>query len=137
METRHFQKLVLRMKLQSFTCHIVNMRVLKYVFTRFVFKIKIFHSCRSCSTRVAIVSFVQHSCCTCVAIVSLMSYPYCTHLASFTFVLYSCWSCCVRVVRVWHLCCKLDQTVLLQRIDLQLALILLQSFRWLFRISLN
>ena len=93
METRHFQKLVLRMKLQSFTCHIVNMRVLKYVFTRFVFKIKIFHSCRSCSTRVAIVSFLQHSfalvlqscrsCLTRIVLISLVSR-----------------SCCIRVGRV-------------------------------------
>ena len=30
------------------------------------------HSCRSCSTCVAVVSFVQHSCCTCLALVLLV-----------------------------------------------------------------
>ena len=46
-------------------------------------------------TRVALVSFVQHSCRQCsshVAPVSLVSH-----------------SCCIRVARVWHSCCKLDQ----------------------------
>ena len=49
------------------------------------------HSCRSCSTRVALVSFLQHLCGTCVALVS-----------------HSCRTR-IRVARVWHLCCKLDQ----------------------------
>ena len=47
------------------------------------------YSCRSCSTRVALASLVQHSCCIRVALVS--------H------------SCCIRVARVWRSCCKLDQ----------------------------
>ena len=79
METRHLQKVVVRMKLflplQSFTCHIVNIRVLKYDFTRVAIKIKIFYSCR---TRVVRVALVSHSCRSClirvasVAIVSLV-----------------------------------------------------------------
>ena len=91
METRHFQKVVLSMKLflslQSFICHIVNIRVWEYVFTSVVIKIKIFQSCctrvvrvalvsRMCCTRVPLVLLVSHSChqwChTCVAFVSLV-----------------------------------------------------------------
>ena len=43
-------------------------------------------------------SLVQHSCRSCsthVALVSLMSYSFCTRVT--------------RVARVWHSCCKLDQ----------------------------
>ena len=63
MGKRHFQKVVLRMKLflslWSFTCHIVNKRVRKYVFTRVVIKIKIFHLRR---TRIVSAALVLHSC---------------------------------------------------------------------------
>ena len=99
METRHFQKVVFRMNLflslQSFTCHKVNIRVWKYLFTRAIIKNKVFpsfltrvvcvalmsHSFRSCSTRVALVS---HSCClclTCVAFVLLVPQPCCIRIA--------------------------------------------------------
>ena len=62
-----FPKVVLGMKLflslQSFTCHIVNIGVSKYVFTFVVIRTKNFslvsHSRRSCSTRVAVVSLVS------------------------------------------------------------------------------
>ena len=88
MEKRHFQKVVLRMKLflslQSFTCHIVNIRVRKYVFTRFVTKSKFFtrvvrlalvsHSCHQCITRVALVSHSCHQCLILVASVALVSH---------------------------------------------------------------
>ena len=82
MRTRHFQKVVLRMKLfpslQSFICHIANIEVWKYVFTRVIIKIKIFHSCRARAVPVAFVSYfcrscntrvrlVSHSCCSCLA----------------------------------------------------------------------
>ena len=115
METKHFQKVVHRIKLflalQSFSCHFVNIRVYKYVFTHVAIKIKIFHSCRtrvfrvallslsclSCSTRVAL---VLHSCCLCL-----------TRVASVTLVLHSCWLCRTRVSHVWHSCCKLDQII--------------------------
>ena len=67
MGTTHFQKLVLRMKLflslLSFFCHIANAGVW-HVVARVVIKIKIFHSCRSCSTRVirvALMSLVSSS----------------------------------------------------------------------------
>ena len=57
METRHLQKVVLKMKLflslQSFICH--------YVFTCVAIKIKNFHSCIRV-VRVALVSLVSHSC---------------------------------------------------------------------------
>ena len=75
METRHFQKLVLSMKmflsLWSFPCHIVNIRVWKYVFTRVVIKIKIFHSCL---TFVVCVALVLHLCCARVARLTLVLY---------------------------------------------------------------
>ena len=50
------------------------------------------HSYRLCSTRVALVSFVQHSCRTCVALVLLVSH-----------------SCRILLARVWCSCCKLGQ----------------------------
>ena len=50
----------------------------------------VLHSCRSCSTRVALVSLVSYR----VSFVSLVSH-----------------SCRIRVARVWHSCCKLDQIV--------------------------
>ena len=89
MGTRHFQKVILRMKLflslQSFICHVANIGVWKYVFTCVVIKIKISHSCR---TRVVRVVLVSHSCWTLLARVSL--------------VLHSCPSCRTCVARVWH-----------------------------------
>ena len=67
MGTRHFQKLVPRMKLahslKFFICHMANIEVLKYVFTRVVTRIKIFDSCR---TRAAL---VLHSRCSCLSLV--------------------------------------------------------------------
>ena len=45
--------------LLSFTCHIVNVGVWKFVFTCAVIKIKISHSCH---TRVVLVAPVSHSC---------------------------------------------------------------------------
>ena len=54
--------------------------------------------CRSCSTRVAFVSFVLYSCCTCVALVLLVSH--------------TCPSCRTLLACVWYLCCKLDQVAL-------------------------
>ena len=96
MEKRHFQKIILRMKLflslQFFTCHIVvNIRVWKYVFTRVVIKIKTFNSCR---TRVTLVSFLQHSCRTSVALVLLVSHS-CRTIVAFVLHL-----CCIRVALV-------------------------------------
>ena len=44
----------------------------KYLFTRVVIKIKIFHSCRNRVVHVALVLFVSHSSHTCVALVSLL-----------------------------------------------------------------
>ena len=63
------------------------------------------HSCRSCSTCVALVQFVQHLCRTCVAFVSFVSHSCRTLVASS----HLCRSCHTRVARVWHQCCKLDQ----------------------------
>ena len=61
MGTRHFQKEVPRLKLllslRSFTCHKANVGMWKYVFTRIVIKIKVFHSCR---TRVFYVALLPH-----------------------------------------------------------------------------
>ena len=94
------------LSLQSFTYHIVNIRVWKYVFTCVVIKIKIFHSCRTC---VACVATVSHSCCSCLTCVALVSHSCCsclTHVPLVSLVLYSC---CIHVARVWHSCCKLDQ----------------------------
>ena len=82
METRHFQKVVLRMKLflplQSFICHIgcKNMFLLMSLS-----KSKFF-------TRVALVSFVQYSCRTCVVRVG------------------SCHTCVALVLLVSHSCCQ-------------------------------
>ena len=88
MGMRHFQKVVLRVKfvlsLQSFICHIPNVRVWKYVFTR-----------------AAIVLFVSHS--------PLESHSYLTCVPRVTIVPYLCRSCRTLVARVWHSCCKIDQ----------------------------
>ena len=89
MGTRHFQKVVLKMKLflslLSFTCYTVNIGVWKYVFLRVVIKIKVFYLCRtrvirvarvspSCHTRVALVSLVPKLCCTRVTRAALVSH---------------------------------------------------------------
>ena len=82
METIHFQKLVLRMKLflslQSFLPYskyngvkmflLVSFSKSKF-FTRVALLAFVQHSCRSCSTRVTVVSLVQHSCRSCLALV--------------------------------------------------------------------
>ena len=73
-----------------FHLQIVNIRVWKYVFTRVVIKIKIFHSCRTHVVRVALVSHLCRSCLTRVASVAL--------------VLYSCRSCLALVLLI-----RLDQ----------------------------
>ena len=91
----HFQKVVLRMKLflslLSFICHIANIVVWKYVFTRVVVKIKICHSRRTRVVRVALVPYSCRLCLTRIALVLLV-----LHL------------CRIRVACVWHLCCKID-----------------------------
>ena len=81
MGTRHFQKVILRMKLflslYYFTCHIANIRVWKYVFTHaskskfLTLAALVSFVWRSCSTHVALVSLVSHSCCTRVALVGV------------------------------------------------------------------
>ena len=73
-------RMKLFLSLQSFTCHIVNIRVWKYVLTSAVIKIKTFHSCRTC---VVCVALVLHSCHTCIALALLVLH-----------------SCCIRVARV-------------------------------------
>ena len=97
------------LSLQSFTCHIVNMRVQKYVFTHVVIKIKIFHSCR---TRVVRIALVSHSCRLCSTRVGLGSHS-CrsclTRVAGVALVLHSCCSCRTRVPRIPHSCCKFGQ----------------------------
>ena len=55
------------------TCHIVNVGVLKYVFTCAVIKIKIFHPCRTRVVRVALVLHHCHIHVARVACVSLVS----------------------------------------------------------------
>ena len=96
METRLFQKIILRMQLflslWSFICYIRNIGVWKYVFPRAVFKIKIFQSRRSRVGRVALMSRSCRSFLTCVALMS--------------FVLRLCRT---RFARVWHSCCKIDE----------------------------
>ena len=77
-----FLKVVLRMKLllslKSFTCHIVNAGLRKFVFIRVIIKIEsvrgahLSHPCCSCRAPVAfvsLVSLVSHSCCSCLALV--------------------------------------------------------------------
>ena len=86
METRHFRKVVLRMKLflslYSFNCHIVNIRVSFFFHVGFYscryqnqnFSL-VSHSCCSCCTPVVLVLLVLHSCCirdTRVALVLLV-----------------------------------------------------------------
>ena len=86
METRHFRKVVLRMKLflslYSFNCHIVNIRVSFFFHGGFYscryqnqnFSL-VSHSCCSCCTSVVLVLLVLHSCCirdTRVALVLLV-----------------------------------------------------------------
>ena len=80
MGTKHFQKVVIRIKLflslSSFTHYIVNIGVWKYVSTGLVIKMKIFHSWR---TRVVLVSLLTlvsdlrctraHLCRSCLALV--------------------------------------------------------------------
>ena len=68
-------------------------------------------------TRVALMSFVQHSCRTCVARVSLVS------LVSH--------SCCIRVARVWHSCCKLDQIYLKHTMKLSFFKEIIGSFKYI------
>ena len=108
-----FPKVVLRMKLflslQSFTCHLqyrVVFHLCSYqnqnLFTRVALVSFVQHSCR---TRVALVLFVQHSCCTCVALVSLLSHSCHTRV---TLVSHSYHSYRTRVACVWYSCCKLD-----------------------------
>ena len=63
------------------------------------------------STRVALMSFVQHSCLTCVTLVSLVSHPCCTRVARVSLVLHLCRSCHTRVDRAWHSSCNLAQIV--------------------------
>ena len=46
----------------------------------------VWHSCRSCSTRVALVPFVQRLCCTHVACVSLLSHSCCQYCTRVEFV---------------------------------------------------
>ena len=60
------------------------------------------HTCCSCSTRVALVSLVQHSCRTYVTHMSLVSHSCRTRVACLALVLHSCHSCHTRVARVWH-----------------------------------
>ena len=63
-------------------------------------------------TRVALVSFVQHSCrswSTRVALVSHLCRSCFTRIASVALVLHLCHSCRTRVPSVWHSCCKLNQ----------------------------
>ena len=62
-------------------------------------------------TRVAHVSFEQHSCPTYVAPVSLVSQSRRSCVASVALVLHTCHQCRTRVARVWHSCCKLDQII--------------------------
>ena len=66
------------------------------------------HSCCSCSTRVAPVSFMQHSCCPRVISVAFVLHSCLTGVALALLVLHSCWIHVARVARVWHSCCKLD-----------------------------
>ena len=84
MGTRHFQKEVPRMKLllslRSFTCHKANVGMWKYVFTRIVIKIKVFHSCR---TRVFYVALVSHLHLACASRVPPVSYSCHSCLAHF------------------------------------------------------
>ena len=61
------------------------------------------------STRVALVSFVQHSCRSCSTHVALVSHSSCSCLTRVALVLHLCCSCHAPVARVWHSCCKLDQ----------------------------
>ena len=64
-------------------------------------------------TRVALVSFVQHSCCTHVVRVTLMLHLCCTGVTRVSLVLHFCH---ILVARVCHSCCKLDQILrILQR----------------------
>ena len=64
------------------------------------------HSRRSCSTRVAIISFVQHSCRTYIVLVSHSCRQCRTRVAFVSLVSHSCRT---RVAGVCHSCCKLDQ----------------------------
>ena len=87
METRHFQKAVLRMKLflslQSFTCHIVNICFYQCRYQNQNFSL-VSHSCRSCSTRVSLVSHSCRQCRTRVARVALVSLVSGTRVANQT-----------------------------------------------------
>ena len=57
------------------------------------------HSCCSCSTRVALVLFVQHSCRTCVALVSHSCHQCRTRVARFALVLLVSGTCVVNQTR--------------------------------------
>ena len=59
------------------------------------------HLCRSCSTRVSLVHFVQHLCRTCVALLLLLSHACCscgTHVIFVFLVLHSCCLCLALVL---------------------------------------
>ena len=60
-------------------------------------------------TRVAPVSFVYHSCRTGVVSVALVSNLCGTGVARVSLVSLVSYSFCIRVVRVWHWCCKLNE----------------------------
>ena len=76
-----------------------------------------FCSRSSCSTRVALVSFVQHSCRTRVA--SLVSHSCRTRVVRVALV--SC-QCRTRVIPVQRSCCKIDQISFKESYDLALTI---------------
>ena len=70
------------------------------------YKIKMFHSCRTCVFRVALVSHSCRQCSTRVALVLHCCGSCQTRVALVSLVLHSC---CICVARVCHSYCKLDQ----------------------------
>ena len=53
--------------------------------------------------------FLQHSCCTRVVRIVLMSHSCCSCLTRVDLVLFVSHSYHIRVARMWHSCCKIDQ----------------------------
>ena len=109
MEKRHFQEVVVRMKL------FLSFYLCRYQNQNFSFVLQMCCSCSTCVSLVLLAQHLRHTCITRVSLVSLVSHSCCTRVTSVTLVLHLCHT---HVARVWHLCCKLDQIIVLRLVKM-------------------
>ena len=109
MEKRHFQEVVVRMKL------FLSFYLCRYQNQNFSFVLQMCCSCNTCVSLVLLAQHLRHTCITRVSLVSLVSHSCCTRVTSVTLVLHLCHT---HVARVWHLCCKLDQIIVLRLVKM-------------------